>query len=159
MRIIVISDTHGNYAKLRDVLERHQNDANMVVFLGDGLRDLDLVQDEFPKLEYHAVAGNCDFGRMEKRVDLVFAGGKRILITHGDQFSVKYSTERLLHLARENNAAIVLFGHTHCSMTRYEDGIYLMNPGSPSCPRDSKAGYGIIDIMPNGIFTNLVELK
>lgn len=159
MRLIVISDTHGNYRKLWDILERHKTDAKKVIFLGDGLRDLDLIQEQYPRLEYHAVAGNCDFARLEKRIDLIFADNKRILITHGDNLAVKSSTEHLLTLAREHHADIALFGHTHCGMTRYEDGIYLMNPGSPACPRDSKPSYGIIDILPNGIFLNLVELK
>ncbi len=158
MRLIVISDTHGRVRSLRDILERHRSDADMVIFLGDGLREFEEVRTEYPALPYHCVAGNCDFGSMEKRIDMVFAAGKRILITHGDSLGVKYSTERLLKTARDNQAQIVLFGHTHCGMTRYDDGIYLMNPGSPSCPRDSKPSYGIIDIMPNGIFTNLVQL-
>ncbi len=158
MRLIVISDTHGDYRKLEEILMRHQEDANAVIFLGDGLRDLDLLIQRYPKLKYYAVAGNCDYNRMEKRVDLIFEGGKRIFITHGDQFGVKSSTERLVALAMQHHADMVLFGHTHQGFSRYQDGLYLFNPGSPSCPRDSKPSYGIIDIPQSGIFPNLVLL-
>ena len=158
MRIIVISDTHGHFQALWDILERHKNDAGLIVFLGDGLREFEDVQALYPGLNYCCVAGNCDYASIEKRTDLLIVQDKRILITHGDGFGVKCSTDRLLKAARENAAEIVLFGHTHCGMTRYEDGVHLMNPGSPSCPRNSKASYGILDIMPNGVFTNLVEI-
>ena len=158
MRIVVISDTHGNSFILQKILERHQPDASLVIFLGDGLREFEDVQTLYPGLKYCCVAGNCDFGSMVKRTDLVFADGRRILITHGDGFGIKSSTERLLKAARDNHADIALFGHTHCGMTQYADGIYLMNPGSPAAPRGSGPSYGIIDLMPNGIFLNLVRL-
>ncbi len=158
MRVIVISDTHGNFHILQKILDRHQSEASLVIFLGDGLREFEAVQALYPKLEYHCVAGNCDFASMAKRTDLVFAAGKRLLITHGDSFGVKSSTERLLKTARDNHADIALFGHTHCGMTQFVDGIYLMNPGSPARPRGFGASYGIIDLMPNGIFLNLVKL-
>ena len=157
MRILVISDTHGHFEALMNILERHKADAELVIFLGDGLREFEDVQALYPSLTYRCVAGNCDYASAEKRTDLLFAANKRILITHGDSFGVKATTDRLLKAAKENNAEIALFGHTHCGMTRYEDGVYLMNPGSPACPRSSKASYGLLDIMPNGIFTNLVE--
>ena len=61
-----------------------------------------------------------------------------------------------IHEARAKNADIALFGHTHRGLTRYEDGLYLMNPGSLT--RAGEHSYGIIDITDGGIFTNVIHL-
>ena len=158
MRIIVISDTHGNFKTLWDIVDKHQNDAQTIVFLGDGLRELEDVITLYPKLDFKYVAGNCDYASTAKRTDAFWAEGKKILFTHGDSYGVKYSVDRLISTARENHADIALFGHTHCGVTEYHDGLYLMNPGSPSCPRNAKSSYGIIDNAPAGIALNLVML-
>ena len=56
--------------------------------------------------------------------------------------------------AREQKADILLFGHTHNAMTDYDDGLYVMNPGSL---RGAYATYGILDITEAGIVTNIVK--
>ncbi len=158
MRIIVISDTHGNFKAIWDIVEKHKSDAQTIVFLGDGLRELEDVMTLYPELDFKYVAGNCDHLSMAKRMDAFWADGKKIFFTHGDNCGVKHSTERLIGIATENHADIALFGHTHCGVAEYHDGLYLMNPGSPSCPRNAKASYGIIDIVPSGVVLNLVIL-
>ena len=40
MRIIVFSDTHGNYSAMHKIFKRN-GDADLFIFLGDGERDLD----------------------------------------------------------------------------------------------------------------------
>ena len=72
---------------------------------------------------------------------------------------MKYSLDRLKKLAIENNADIIAFGHTHVRYTNYENGLYVINPGSASCPRDGKSpSYAFIDITDAGIATNIVSL-
>ena len=40
-----------------------------------------------------------------------------------------------------------------------ENGIYIMNPGSASSPRDGKKpSYGIIDITKSGILMNIADV-
>ncbi|MCI7805035.1 MAG: metallophosphoesterase family protein, partial [Oscillospiraceae bacterium] len=61
--------------------------------------------------------------------------------------------------ARSMGADIALYGHTHERFCAYEDGLYIMNPGSTSCPRDGrKPSFGIIDVSPSGIMTNIIDL-
>ena len=57
--------------------------------------------------------------------------------------------------AREKKADIVLFGHTHQALAEYDDGLYILNPGSL---HGSMGTYGIIDITKAGIVTNIVRL-
>ena len=71
MRILVLSDTHGDFRRLWEIVERHKDDTRLVLFLGDGLREFDDVQTLYPDLIFDCVAGNCDYGKMEKRTALI----------------------------------------------------------------------------------------
>ena len=84
---------------------------------------------------------------------VVTLGGKKIYCTHGHAEHVKYGTDELICRARQEGADIVLYGHTHSGVTAYDDGLYIMNPGSI---RDGH--YGMIDIVPGGIMLNEAKL-
>ncbi|MFA9381636.1 MAG: YfcE family phosphodiesterase [Acetanaerobacterium sp.] len=158
MRIIVISDTHRNYRVLREIVQKHEHEAKMFLFAGDGERELDHIKAEYEGAVFCAVRGNCDFASMEKASRVVIADGVRIFLTHGDRYGVKSGTGRLLAAARENGAKIAVFGHTHVAHCVYEEGIHLLNPGSAASPRSGRPSYGVVDITPNGIVPFIVEL-
>ena len=84
--------------------------------------------------------------------------GKKIFYTHGHTLSVKYGIGNLLKTAKDNGCDIALYGHTHTANIVYEDGVYIVNPGSCSQPRDSRASYAVIDIEKNGIMPIIVEV-
>lgn len=158
MKIIAVSDVHGNFRALKSVLDRSRN-ADIVVFLGDGERELDRLAADYPNVFFKKVAGNCDYLSTTPRYELFTVEGVKILITHGHEFGVKYGIDRLLRLAKENGAGLVMFGHTHCRLEHYEDGIYFFNPGSVSEPRDGNPpSYGSIDVTPKGILLNTVNV-
>ncbi len=76
--------------------------------------------------------GNCDFSApFPDSLFLEFAGRKSSPATV--TFSALNPGFRGMRSRRENRApTLPLFGHTHIGFTRYEDGLYLMNPGSLS---------------------------
>lgn len=160
MRIVVLSDTHGNSYALESVILRN-TDADWIFHLGDGERELDNFilshQKLAPKIIH--VAGNCDFDSLSQEVFILPVCDHKILATHGHLYSVSSSLDKLRMLALTNECDIVLFGHTHARYQRYENGIYFLNPGSASIPRDGeKPSFGHIDISPAGIVTNIVNL-
>ena len=158
MRIIVMSDSHGSAYAVEKIIERNMS-ADIFVHLGDGEREIGIMQDKYPHLDIRFVCGNCDYNSMLPPVQIIDADGARILCTHGHRYYVKNGTETLRSIARDNGCNIALFGHTHQRYNSYEDGIYIMNPGSCSSPRDfSKPSYGFIDITKAGIVTNIVEI-
>ena len=59
MRILVVSDTHGNYQLLRQVVKA-AGSVDLLLHAGDGSSDLSKLTREFPTLSLAAVAGNCD---------------------------------------------------------------------------------------------------
>ncbi len=155
-RIIAFSDTHGNSGAMRKIIEK---DADAYIFLGDGERELDRMREKYPDKLIMNVKGNCDFCSSAPDIDLYSVNGVRIMFTHGHNHGVKYSTDRLFYLAEENDIQIMLYGHTHCRDLKYDSGIYVINPGSASMPRDFKApSYAYIDITDKGIFCAHAEL-
>ena len=157
MRIVVISDSHRRSAIIDKILSS-QPDAQHVFFLGDNATDIEDFQFLYPNKIFHTVCGNCDFASMLPTVGLEVIGGKRILYTHGHTLSVKYGIGRLLEISEKNNCNIALYGHTHISRILYENGIYLVNPGSCSCAREGRNSYAVIDITDNGIMPIIIEI-
>ncbi|MGN0633117.1 MAG: metallophosphoesterase family protein [Oscillospiraceae bacterium] len=158
MRLIVFSDTHGNFRAAREVVERNQ-DVYTFIFLGDGESEIDKLRIVYPEKMILNVAGNCDYNSFTPDSDLYNAGKVKVLFTHGHRFGVKYGSEQLVAKAKEIGATVALFGHTHERYYQYIDGVHVLNPGSVSCPRDGRSpSYAFVDITPTGIMCSHVDL-
>ena len=156
MRILVVSDTHGDLYTLMKVV-RSQPTAEIIIHCGDGEEQAEELRMTFPDKKIVAVRGNCDWGSMLPPTETLRINGKTIFITHGHLYKVKMTIYNLVCAAREQKADIVVFGHTHNAMTDYDDGLYIMNPGS--C-HGYGASYGYIDITDKGdIVTNTVKIQ
>ncbi|RYD06169.1 hypothetical protein N752_04585 [Desulforamulus aquiferis] len=74
-------------------------------------------------------------------------GGHRIFITHGHRYGVKSNTVAILERAKKLQARVAIYGHTHVADLREEEGVIIMNPGSPVQPRgESRASVGLLEI-------------
>ena len=146
IHFLVVSDTHNETARLEALLAQYALQMQGVLHLGDHDYDLLKFADTYA-LPLYTVAGNCDDESLSPRERLVTLGGQRIFMAHGDRFNVGVGTNRILQRARELNAAVCLYGHTHISVCEMTDGILLMNPGSLTSPRDNKPpAYGLLTL-------------
>lgn len=145
MRIIVVSDSHGDAFAICSVIER-QRSAAMLIHLGDGERDMLEVEGCLGLMRAVRLRGNCDLGSVSPSSCVEFAGGQKIYCTHGYAEAVKFGFSALEQKAREQGAAIALFGHTHEPYYEYRDGLHLFNPGS--IRHDD---YGVVDIEDRSI--------
>ncbi len=152
MRFLVLSDVHERVGPLERVLELHP--AADVIFLGDGLRGVEDAAARYPDRRFITVPGNCDWSASQPATRVELLGGKRFFITHGHKYGVKYGLYTLQLAAKERQADVVLFGHTHVPYETYEDGMYFLNPGSLGY--DER--YGYVDITPAGILTGTAVL-
>lgn len=150
MRILVLSDSHGSSYNIRKAVEQ-QPTAELIIFLGDGERDFDLCFTEKPRI---AVRGNCDWGSSLPALAVTQEKGYTIYCTHGYAENVKYGDEMLKMRAREYHAHIALYGHTHNPVTYYEDGLWIVNPGSV---RDGS--YAVVDVSEKGIMPVLMKVR
>ena len=156
MRILVISDTHGDFFALNDAVKKHSN-AEIVFFLGDGYKELCDVEALYPEKKFLAVKGNCDFFCPLPAVDIISTEFGKIMFTHGDVFDVKSTMVNIKRTAQQNDVRLVLFGHTHKKYMEYDDGIYYFNPGSLGRAGEEGKSYGVCDVLKSGIMTNFIK--
>ncbi|MBQ2897403.1 MAG: metallophosphoesterase [Clostridia bacterium] len=145
-RIVVFSDTHRNIDNSLKVLENLIG-VDMVIHLGDHIKDAEELSYIYPDLEFIKIRGNNDFEFSTPLETVVEIDGVRIFCCHGHV----YSKKSLFKIAEDENCSIILCGHTHISEIVTENKITLLNPGSISRPRDSHCSYGVIEI-ENGKF-------
>ncbi len=134
MRILVISDTHGNENNLKKILKREGN-LDHVLHLGDVERGEERIA-RLVGCPMDIVAGNCDFFSKMPRVKFLELDGCRIMMTHGHYYYVTAGLRDLILEAKANDCDVVMFGHTHMPFLNQEDGqLTVLNPGSISFPR------------------------
>jgi putative phosphoesterase len=127
MKLLVISDSHGNYSH---ALKAHQlaGPVDHIIHLGDGSEDARLMA-EVLEVPVHRVAGNCDYEpQLPRELTLEF-GDTRVLITHGNSQGVKSGLGLLVERGMEVGASLVLYGHTHLPSVESAEGMLLVNPG------------------------------
>lgn len=146
MKVIVVSDTHQHTNNLLIKLKEIDN-IDLLIHLGDNISDGVKISNDL-NVKLIGVCGNCDYETDKFSYEkIVMIEGMKVLLTHGHKFNVKESIDRLYYRAKEIEADIVLFGHSHIPMhTRIENTLYL-NPGSASLPKgSSKPSLGILFI-------------
>lgn len=147
MKILVISDTHGDTNKAEEAIRTNKG-INLIIHLGDYFRDAQKLSGLFPNIPIEYIYGNSDFMiedvPAEKMLEI---DGKKIFITHGHRYSVKWDYDKLYRKAEELQADLLLFGHTHIPDIVEKGRYFVLNPGSTSDPRDdSDESYAIIEI-------------
>lgn len=149
---LVVSDIHGGVNGAKTILELLKtNDFTNILLLGDilyhGPRN-DLPKDYAPKevitilnsmaTKIIAVRGNCE-AEVDQMVlnfpcladyNIIPFKGHKIFMSHGHI----YSPDKLPLL---NDNDIFLSGHTHIPTAYQKDGIYLLNPGSITLPKEN----------------------
>jgi len=148
MKILVISDTHGDIKKAEEVIKKNKDNIDLIIHLGDYFRDAQKLSSIFPDIPIEYIYGNSDFLIDNVPAEKVLEyNGKKILMTHGHRYSVKWDYSKLEKKAEEMDLDMLLFGHTHVADVMEKQGRYFVNPGSISDPRsDSSESYAIIEI-------------
>ncbi len=157
MKLMIASDIHGSAFYCNEMLKAFENEhADKILLLGDilyhGPRN-DLPKDYAPKsvismlngIKEHIICcrGNCDtevdqmvlgFPVLSEQVYLCI-DGTEMLAVHGHKAfpAVKAGT-------------VILSGHTHIPKSEEKDGVFHLNPGSVSIPKENSAhGYMIFE--------------
>lgn len=160
MKIMCISDIHGNIECLNKAIERYREEnGEKLVILGD-FSGYYFSSSDFEVAEILnnmagvivAVKGNCDSFETDNLFNFglgylktIDVNGIKLTLTHGHM----YNRNNL----PENCGDIFLSGHTHVGNIEKINGKIIANPGSISKPRGgTKKSYLIID-------ENDIELK
>ncbi len=153
MKLIVFSDSHRELGHMRDVIAREKPD--YVFHLGDHDADAEGLSQEFQTLPVAMVRGNCDRWSETPETLILTLGGLRFFLCHGHTLGVKSGYLRAVYAAREQNADVLLFGHTHeayqdCMEPEEQKRLFVLNPGS--CGYGFPPTYGFFLIEHNSIW-------
>lgn len=147
MRVLVVSDSHGRSDSVKSAVQKEQPD--MLLHLGDGVNDVDGFH-----IPIMRVRGNCDFSSSEEDERLLTIDGVKVLMAHGHRYSVKMSLTRLDFRAREVEADVCLFGHTHAARELYIGGTLFLNPGSIA----SNGSYAVLELTKETVHCRIKKL-
>ena len=178
-KILVISDSHGNINYVKEIITKLGSGGDCLIFTGDGIFDFlgafESIQkdkkskDVIPSVVVF-VRGNGDSTgvacslnnkkvlRIPSKVKISI-GGKKFFIVHGNGHGVYYGTSMLEAEAELEECNVAVFGHTHIPFEELHN-VYLMNPGSCSCPRGkSVKSVGIIEVLGVNINTIFYRIE
>lgn len=155
MRIGVVSDTHlprfGR--RLPPALVTGLSGVERILHLGDvtALEVLDELEAIAPVL---GVCGNNDppeiRARWARRRVLTLEG-VRIGMVHGDGKG-KTTLERALAAFQDEPVDLLLFGHSHQPYLAQHDGVWVLNPGSPTDKRRMPCySFALVELSDGGV--------
>lgn len=131
MLAVVIADTHiPRRAKaLPEALTPHFGRADLILHAGD-LMDPAILDELAAHAPVMAVRGNLDppEARLPETLELDFGGAKVAVIHDSGQKRGRWNRMR----RRFPEARVVVFGHSHIPWLEDENGLLLLNPGSPT---------------------------
>jgi putative phosphoesterase len=127
----VIADTHmpRRAKRLPEGLIPHLQRADLIMHAGD-LMDPTLLEELAGYAPTRAVRGNLDPPEAGLPETLLFEfGGARVAMIH-DSGTKRGRRSRMQR--RFPEARVVVFGHSHIPWLEDQDGLLLLNPGSPT---------------------------
>ena len=158
MKILVVSDSHGNLTFIRECIQFVKPDC--MIHLGDHYADGSRIQTEYPHMQIYQVPGNCDKLGWELSAEQPFTcriGQLLFFITHGHHYHVKSGLDKLLLYGKLLSADVVLFGHTHQALClQDQNGMLVMNPGTCGYPAYTA---GVIEIVQGKITDSKIITK
>lgn len=136
MRIGVLSDTHvptakpALPAKVFDVF----SGVDLIVHAGD-IVQLSVLDELTAIAPVEAVAGNMDDVEAQTRLPrkkILTLGRFRAGLTHG---KYKIDVQRQMIRQEFDDVDLIIYGHSHAPFWGREEGIFFLNPGSPTDTR------------------------
>lgn len=132
MKILVVSDSHGNVEDL-DRLYKIYPKMDLYLHLGDSECD------EFQITPFISVRGNCDYFSDFREQIIIPTPMGFLLAQHHPLISTKFLQEKQIKF--------FLSGHTHRRIEKIQSDVIYLNPGSISYPRDGHPrSYLILEI-------------
>ncbi|MEK3890552.1 metallophosphoesterase [Bacillus sp. FSL K6-3431] len=148
MKLLVVSDSHGDRTALEELKGKYLNKVDAMIHCGDS----ELTADD-PAIDgYSIVAGNCDMDSRFPEKLILEIKGVNIFVAHGHLHQIKSSLLPISYKAKEYDAKFVFFGHSHLLGAEMIDGTLFLNPGSISYPRGgNERSYAIIEENKTGM--------
>lgn len=149
---VVLSDTHAREEpELTPTIRETLAVSDGLIHAGDFVREPVLEAFETMVPELHAVFGNVDDDAIRARlprIRTVELDGYTLLVVH----TVRGGETGLATFGRQNEADLVISGHTHDPGYTWTGSLGLLNPGSHSRPRGHRAAFATLAVV-DGLLT------
>ncbi len=141
MRILIVSDTHGDYQRVIDIFKKLTKDSpvDMIVHCGDYSDDASKIH-AATGARILSVRGNCDGSFDEREFAVLETEAGNYFVCHGHMQNVGYNKRDLYYYACQEDCIGAIFGHTHRAEKTELGDFMFINPGSISHPRDGSGG-------------------
>ncbi|MCP1125376.1 YfcE family phosphodiesterase [Bacillus sp. AFS018417] len=155
MKALIVSDSHGSVKELKQLKERYEGNVDVMIHCGDS----ELTSHHSELEGFHVVKGNCDFVGDFPNDIITDVQSTRFLVTHGHLYNIKMTLQTLLYRAKEAEANIVCFGHSHILGVEIIDDILFINPGSILLPRSRREKtFALLEIQESEIDIRFLTL-
>lgn len=173
MKYLLISDTHGELEKTKQIIAEHPN-LDGYFHLGDIGFDIKYLKG------FQVVKGNHDHLASIRNEFIVSSENNKILCIHGNcvddevskyimnspELEQKELSKRVFEMvydqlslyAKSKGCNILFFGHTHVACFTQRNGITLINPGSV-CFGMYGASYAIVNVENEKIDVKFIKIK
>ena len=155
MKVLVFSDSHGTITYMQQAIRSEEPD--VVLHLGDVMRDARALQREYPQLRLEQVCGNWDGPDAQPEELELTLQGHKIMMTHGHPYHVKLGSAWVVRTAQERGAEVLLFGHTHIPLVDRVGSLWVMNPGT--IQGLGQTTYGVMTLEQDKIDCRIVSLR
>ncbi|WP_416827570.1 metallophosphoesterase [Ectobacillus polymachus] len=153
MKALIVSDSHGLTNELIQLKQQYDY-VDVMIHCGDS--ELSAQDTE----GYEIVRGNCDYETSYPNDIVTEVEGIRFFITHGHRYNVKMTLQNVLYKAKESQAQVACFGHSHIMGAELVDGTLLINPGSILLPRMRKEKtFVLLEIERNEATVTFIDLE
>lgn len=134
MKILLMSDNHGRWPKVNELVEYYRPQVDLILHCGDS----EFAPDDpvWEKVDA-VVTGNNDYDPEYPDELIINTRQGRIFLTHGHFHNVYFNSKRMVKAAHDNHCQLAFHGHTHVAYAKIEDGVLLCNPGSLNYSRGS----------------------
>lgn len=157
MRIGVISDTHGRAAAV-ELAVKKLGQVDLWLHAGDVSQDAQFFA-KYTKDPVIAVAGNCDGWTSANLDEYITLEGKKIWLTHGHCYDVKYDKREIVRLAQRAKVDVVIYGHSHIPDITWENNLLVFNPGSAAFPRGPVPTCGLLVLAGGKVTPSIVDIR
>jgi len=163
MRIVVISDTHIPFRakSLPKIIYDEIEKSDLIIHAGDFV-SFDFYNELKSLKNIIAVFGNMDEMKLLdylNEVETFEIEGFRFGLFHGLGPPVGLKQRVLKKLENYGKFDVIIFGHSHIAYYNYENGIHILNPGSPTDKFfGHKRTYAIIEIKNKNISFEIREV-
>lgn len=155
--LTIVSDTHGTTGhRLEGRTLRAVREADLVIHAGDFTTADVYDAFEAEATELVAVTGNNDEPSVSGRLPSVATvdwEDTRFLVVHGHE----HTETALSMLARQEEADVVVVGHSHRPELSELSGLLLVNPGSHADPRRFRPGHAEVEATAERLVVRLCE--